>query len=268
MSKLRFEKTIRAVVFDLDGTLYLSGKPFPGAVETVRRVAQNVPVFYLSNNTSKSPTFYKNRLTRLGLPLQNENSVISALSLSLQKIHNENLHNVFFFGNAEVTEWFASQDPSLNLRPSIEETELVLMAYHNAFTYAELCEVSWRLARGVRFWVTHRDFVCPDERGYVPDIGSFLALFETAYHVRPEISFGKPNPAMLEPVLSICAPDEILFVGDRLYTDFELAIHAGCRFALPLCGETKRDDLARQAKQPDIIAETVADIDFDSLIES
>lgn len=267
MEKKRVAKPIRAVVFDLDGTLYLSGKPFAGAVETVCRVAEHVPVYYLSNNTSKSPVFYKNRLLKMGLPLQGDSAIISALILALQKIHQEKIKNVFFFGNPEVTEWFAAQDPSLNLRPSMEETELVLVAYHNSFDYKELCEVSWRIQRGVRFWVTHSDLVCPDAMGPVPDIGSFLSMFETAYHVRPEFSFGKPNPDMLAPVLNHCAAEEILLVGDRLYTDFELAIRSGCRFALALCGETSRSDLARQARQPDIVAETVADIDFDSCFQ-
>lgn len=261
-------KPIQAVVFDLDGTLYLSGKPFPRAVETVCHVAKQVPVYYLSNNTSKSPVFYKNRLLRMGLPLQSENAIISALTLALRKIHQEKLTNVYFFGNPEVTEWFAAQDPSLNLRPSIEETELVLVAYHNTFNYSDLCEVSWRIQKGVRFWVTHRDLVCPDSTGPVPDIGSFLSLFETAYHVYPELSFGKPNPEMLAPILQKFSPEEVLFVGDRLYTDFELAIRSKCRFALALCGETSRADLARQARQPDIIAESVADIDFDYYIKN
>jgi hypothetical protein len=92
--------------------------------------------------------------------------------------------------------------------------------------------------------------------------------FETAYHVHPEFSFGKPNPEILAPVLQQYSSDEILLVGDRLYTDFELAIRSGCRFALALCGETSRDDLARQARQPDIVAETVADIDFDFYIQN
>ena len=44
---LENKKPVRAVVFDLDGTLYLSGKPYPKAVETVNRVAKQVPVYYL-----------------------------------------------------------------------------------------------------------------------------------------------------------------------------------------------------------------------------
>ena len=209
-------KSVKAVVFDLDGTLYLSGRPYPGAVEAVKRVASRVPVYYLSNNTP------------------------------------------------EVYEWFAAQDPSLNLNPSVEDTELVLVAYHNSFDYRELCELSFRVQRGIPFWVTHTDFVCPDANGPVPDIGSFMALLKTAYGVEPERSFGKPNPAMLAGVLKNFAPEEILFVGDRLYTDFELAKRAGCRFVLPLCGETKLEDVKKLETKPEFIVESVKDIDFDS----
>ncbi|MCF0214931.1 MAG: HAD hydrolase-like protein [Fibrobacteraceae bacterium] len=259
-------KPVKAVVFDLDGTLYLSGRPYPKAVETVCRVASKVPVYYLSNNTSKSPVFYENRLKVMGLPLRDD-AIISALYLSLDAIHEKGVKNVFFFANPEVTEWFAAQDPSLNLNPSITETELVLVAYHNCFDYRELCELSFRVQRGIPFWVTHTDFVCPDERGPVPDIGSFMALLKTAYGVEPERSFGKPNPAMLSGVLKKFEPEEILFVGDRLYTDFELAKRSGCRFALPLCGETKHSDLDKLEVKPECVVEMVSDIDFDSFFK-
>ena len=153
-------KSVKAVVFDLDGTLYLSGRPYPGAVEAVKRVASRVPVYYLSNNTSKSPVFYENRLKVMGLPLRDD-SIISALYLSLDAIHEKGIKNVYFFANPEVYEWFAAQDPSLNLNPSVEDTELVLVAYHNSFDYRELCELSFRVQRGIPFWVTHTDSCAP-----------------------------------------------------------------------------------------------------------
>ena len=257
---------VKAVVFDLDGTLYLSGRPYPGAVETVNRVSKRVPVYYLSNNTSKSPVFYENRLKVMGLPLADD-SIISALYLSLDAIHERKIKNVFFFANPEVYEWFAAQDPSLNLRASVEETELVLVAYHNSFDYRELCELSFRVQRGIPFWVTHTDFVCPDERGPVPDIGSFMALLKTAYGVEPEMSFGKPNPAMLSGLLKLYRPEEILFVGDRLYTDFELAKRSGCRFVLPLCGESKMADVEHLDVKPEFIVNNVSEIDFNAFLE-
>lgn len=259
---------IKAVVFDLDGTLYLSKKPYPKAVETVQKVAERLPVYYLSNNTSKSLVFYTNSLLRMGLPLQAKDRILSAMTFALSEIHRRKIRKVHLFANPEVFEWFAAEAPSLDLHPSIEDTELVLVAYHSSFNYRDLCEVAWRLERGADFWVTHADFVCPDEQGPVPDIGSFMALFKAATGREPSRVFGKPNPEMLLPLVEgqNLKPEEILFVGDRLYTDFELAVRAGCRFALVLCGETKHRDVQRLARQPDIIAEQVADIDFDKWI--
>ncbi len=259
---------IKAVVFDLDGTLYLSKKPYPNAVETVQRVAEKLPVYYLSNNTSKSLVFYTNSLLRMGLPIQSKDRILSAMTFALSEIHRRGIRNIYLFANPEVAEWFATEDPSLDIHAPLDKTELVLVAYHSSFNYKDLCEVSWRLERGADFWVTHADFVCPDELGPVPDIGSFMAMFKAATGREPSRVFGKPNPEMLSPVLQNgdLKPEEILFVGDRLYTDFELAIRAGCHFALVLCGETKLRDVKQLARQPDIIAEQVSDIDFDRLI--
>ena len=259
-------KRIKAVVFDLDGTLYLSGKPYPQAVQTVQKVAQKVPVYYMSNNTSKSLVFYMNRLVRMGLPLQNKDRILSAMTFALSEIHKRGIKNVYLFANPEVSEWFAAEDPMLDIHEPMDKTELVLVAYHSSFNYRDLCEVSWRLERGADFWVTHSDFVCPDELGPVPDIGSFMAMFKAATGREPSRIFGKPNPEMLSPLMEFVSPEEILIVGDRLYTDFELAIRSGCHFALVLCGETKARDVQRLARQPDIIAEQVFDIDFDKLI--
>ncbi len=257
---------IKALVFDLDGTLYLSGKPYPQAVETVRRVAEKVPVYYLSNNTSKSLVFYTNRLLRMGLPIQSKESILSSMTFALSEIHRRGFRRIYLFANPEVVEWFSAEDPALDLRAPLEETDLVLVAYHSSFSYSELCEVAWRLERGADFWVTHSDFVCPDALGPVPDVGSFMAMFKAATGREPSRIFGKPNPEMLAPLSKRFRPEEILFVGDRLYTDFELALRAGCHFALVLCGETKARDVRRLARQPDIIAEQVSDIDFERLI--
>ena len=94
-----------------------------------------------------------------------------------------------------------------------------------------------------------------------------MALLKTAYGVEPERSFGKPNPAMLSGLLKTYAPEEILFVGDRLYTDFELAKRSGCRFVLPLCGETKRSDVEKLDVKPEYVVESVKDIDFEGFFE-
>jgi ribonucleotide monophosphatase NagD (HAD superfamily) len=72
---------------------------------------------------------------------------------------------------------------------------------------------------------------------------------------------------MLSGLLKLYRPDEILFVGDRLYTDFELAKRSGCRFVLPLCGESKMPDVEKLDVKPEFIVNNVSEIEFNAFFE-
>lgn len=58
-----------AYLFDQDGTVYLGDHLLPGAkrlIEELRR--REIPVRFLSNNPTKDPQQYAEKLERLGLP--------------------------------------------------------------------------------------------------------------------------------------------------------------------------------------------------------
>ena len=107
----------------------------------------------------------------------------------------------------------------------------------------------------VRFLVTHPDLVCPSPRGPLPDVGSFLKLYEAATGRVPERIFGKPNASLLGPLLERFKPEEMVMVGDRLSTDKVLAENAGIDFILVLSGEAKREDLVGLARQPTLVVD-------------
>ncbi|HZC27488.1 MAG TPA: HAD family hydrolase, partial [Actinopolymorphaceae bacterium] len=59
------------VICDLDGTVYLSGQPFPGVVEAFARMrSAGVRVVFVSNNPLRNATSYAERLTDLGVPTE------------------------------------------------------------------------------------------------------------------------------------------------------------------------------------------------------
>ena len=68
---------------------------------------------------------------------------------------------------------------------------------------------------------------------------------------------------VLDGQIEVSEPDS---AGDRLYTDFELAKRSGCRFVLPLCGETKHEDVEKLDVKPEYVVESVRDIDFESFL--
>jgi ribonucleotide monophosphatase NagD (HAD superfamily) len=132
----------------------------------------------------------------------------------------------------------------------------VVLAYDTQLSYAKLAASCLLLQRpGVRFLSTHPDLICPSARGPLPDTGSFVKLYEAATGRLPERVFGKPDPAILAPLLRRFRPEEMVMVGDRLSTDKVLADNAGIDFILVLSGEARRADLAALERQPALVVE-------------
>src|SRR5690625_879857 len=69
MTSLAPQGFYEAYIFDMDGTIYLGDQMLPGAIEVVEGLrARGVTVRFLSNNPTKDPHQYAEKLTRLGLP--------------------------------------------------------------------------------------------------------------------------------------------------------------------------------------------------------
>jgi len=57
-------------------------------------------------------------------------------------------------------------------------------------------------------------------------------------------------------------PSQCAMVGDRVYTDLEMAARAGVVGVLVLSGEATIDDLEMAPQTPDVIADSVANLFF------
>ena len=140
--------------------------------------------------------------------------------------------------------------------------EYLLMGYDTELTYKKLATATILIGRGVDLLATHCDLVCPTEEGPIPDIGSMIALIETATGVRPKRIFGKPNPEMILHVIRKkgITMEKVVVIGDRLYTDIELAKRIGCSSVLVLSGDTKREDVEESDVNPNLIVKRIAKI--------
>jgi len=70
---------------------------------------------------------------------------------------------------------------------------------------------------------------------------------------------GKPNAGMILHKIEELGfqPSECAMVGDRLYTDIEMAVRAGVVSILVLSGEATIQDVENETKMPDIIVDSV-----------
>ena len=74
--------------------------------------------------------------------------------------------------------------------------------------------------------------------------------------------FGKPNPSILHELLERIGlrPEEMLMVGDRIYTDMKMAQEAGVPSALVLTGEAQLHEMSKLALKPDFVVNDVGQL--------
>ncbi|MDR3357657.1 MAG: HAD-IIA family hydrolase [Desulfovibrio sp.] len=235
-------------VLDLDGTVYLGDRPIQGAVEFILRHREECEFYFLSNNTSKGPATYIKKLNGMGIPV-GPGRLLSPTAPLVEHLRAAGIRMLYLVGNEDYRAALLEVMPELRI--TAEGAQAVVLAYDTELTYEKLKTSALLLQKpDVAYLATHSDLVCPDPGGPLPDVGSFIALYEKAVGRLPEHIFGKPSPAVLAPLLSRYRREEMVMVGDRLGTDKKLAENAGIAFVLVLSGEARREDLAGERLMP------------------
>ncbi len=259
MEKLTKELTDIEVVFlDLDGTIYMGENLIEGALDFLNRIEKKgIRRFFLSNNSSKSVKQYLTKLENLGIPATEEEILLSTHDLLAWLASNE-VNKTYLVG----TDGMKQMLESAGVSTSSKNPEYVVLGYDTEITYQKLTEASINLHKGVPLVVSHPDIVCPSPDGGLPDTGAYLALFEATTGVKPEHICGKPNPGMILHKIHEMGiqPKKCAMVGDRLYTDMEMAEKSGVHGILVLSGEATLDDLERSMQKPSLIVRSVADL--------
>ncbi len=84
------EKLYEGYVFDLDGTIYLGDDLLPGAERLILKLRElDKCVVFLSNNPTKDPAMYAEKLTKLGLetPVSEIVNTVVTMTQWLQRNH-------------------------------------------------------------------------------------------------------------------------------------------------------------------------------------
>ena len=246
---------IAAVFLDLDGTIYLGDSLIDGALEFLDRLEERgVSRYFLSNNSSKSVGQYLEKLRALGISANEEEVLLSTHDL-LSWLSSNGVTSTFLVG----TDGMRSMLEERGIDSSSSDPEFVVLGYDTEISYEKLATASIHLHRGVPMVASHPDMVCPSPEGGLPDTGAYMALFEATTGVRPVHVCGKPNKGMILHKIEELGLEasECAMVGDRLYTDMEMAERAGVHGVLVLSGEATRKDLERSGMSPSLVVESV-----------
>jgi HAD superfamily hydrolase (TIGR01450 family) len=245
---------IKCFIFDVDGTLILGDSPLPYATEIIKQLQRTKTDFIiLSNNSSYSTVENKERLEealKIKLSLQN---VYTSIQATVDFLIEENMTQCYIIGTPSMVEEFEEKGIYYN----DIDPQAVVLGFDRTLTYKKIESAALFLQREehLPFIATHPDDTCPVDGGRIPDIGSFLKMFEQATGRKPDKILGKPNTMILE--LSLFGinvhRNEVLVVGDRLETDIKMAYEARVKSSLVLTGETSKTALKLSNFQPSIV---------------
>lgn len=238
-----------AYLFDIDGTTLLGETALPGAVETVTQLrSAGTPFLWVTNNTSRSRDGWLERLDAAGLSPQ-PTELYTAGDASIDWVAAQApVPRVHLLGTAELAGDF--RDAGIEIVDA--DPELLVLGYDTTLTYDKAARFARHLLAGVPYVATHPDRTCPTPEGPIPDVGSFMAMFETATGRLPAHILGKPNATMIAGAarrLGV-AVEDIVMVGDRLETDIRMANEAGAVSCLVLSGVTSAADLEDASDTP------------------
>ncbi|MDE6274419.1 MAG: HAD hydrolase-like protein, partial [Clostridiales bacterium] len=96
----------------------------------------------------------------------------------------------------------------------------------------------------------------------MPDVGSFVKLFEHSAERKVDLICGKPYPLMSSQIIRTYGvpAERICMVGDRLSTDIMFGKNCDMMTLLVLTGDTTREMLLHSEVVPDLTLETLNDL--------
>lgn len=245
-------------LIDLDGTLYRGKEVIVGApdfISTIRKKGKKFLI--LSNNSSMSCKSYQNKLRLLGIDVNVEEILTSTIASIDYLKKNYPDSTVYPVGTLD----FVSELHSEGIQITDTNADVVLLGFDTSLTYEKIKTATHMIRQGSHFLATHGDIFCPTDDGFIPDIGTFIPLFEKATGVSPKV-IGKPHRDMVESALDRFnkKPECIGIIGDRLYTDIKMAETYGFIGILVLSGETVMNDTLADEVKPDYIFPSVKEI--------
>jgi NagD protein len=252
-------------LIDMDGVIYRGSHVIPGAQRFIADLHEHaIPFRFLTNNSQRSRLDVATKLQRLGFPVEAQHvltcGVATARFLQQQKPNG----TAFVIGESGL----ATALHECGLAIVDKDPDYVVVGEGRTLNF-EMVEAGLRaILDGAKLIATNLDPNCPTEHGLRPGCGAVVAMLEVAAGVKA-FSVGKPSPYMLRAArkeLGLTTTQTIV-IGDTMETDIVGAVQLGFHTVLVLSGGTKAEDLSRYPYQPDIVVQSIGELDHHGVLD-
>lgn len=215
---------IKAVAFDLDGTICMGKQVARGALELVGQLKESgIQVLYCTNSSAASRSEIYGKLSGFGIDLCLED-VYSASFATGVFVREKGLRTVFCLGGRGLVEEIRSNGVAVTDRPA--DAEALVVGLDKDLSYGKIASLVPFRSREIPIIACNRDLFYPTEGGrMVPGCGLMVTIVEALLGKKTHVVVGKPNTLLLERISSDrgFVPKEILVVGDSFESDIGAA---------------------------------------------
>jgi len=251
---------MKAILFDLDGVLYVGDRLIEGAIETLLWCHdRKITHLFVTNTTSKSRAAIVAKLSALGISTTAE-SILTPPVATVQWLREQQLNRLGLFVSENTRQEF--EGFSL-VETEYDEVDAVIIGdmgegwdfstLNRAFRLLMHPQHPHLVALGLtRYWRA--------QDGLRLDAGAYVAALEYATGIKAEV-LGKPAEKFYQAALHKLGvnTDEAVMIGDDIKGDIGGAQQAGIRGIMVRSGKFREADL-QSGITPYAIINSIADL--------
>jgi NagD protein len=246
-------------LIDMDGVIYRGGQLIPGADRFVNGLREaGIPFLFLTNNSQRTRRDVATRLQRLGIGVTEHHVFTCAMATARFLADQRPRGTAFVIGEGGLLTALHENGYAI----VDKDPDYVVVGEGRTVSFEMLEAALGMILGGAKLVATNLDPNCPTRDGLRPGCGAIVAMLETASGQKA-FSVGKPSPVMLRAARKELAlpTDQTVVIGDTMDTDILGGAQLNYKTILALSGSTRREDLERYAYRPDLVVETIADLD-------
>ncbi len=252
---------IKALILDMDGVVWKADEPIGNLPEIFTHIrTRELKFVFATNNGTKTPEEYQQKLAGLGVDIDPGQIVTSALGIAfmLAQIYPRGT-KIFVIGENGMRLALEEKGFRLLSVENAPEAQAVVMGIDRSINFEKVVEATLLVRNGIPFYTTNTDRTFPTPRGEIPGSGAWVSVITTATNIEPIIA-GKPLPYLIELSLERLGSkkEETIVVGDRLETDIAAGQTVGCPTALVLSGVSTREQANKWKPAPDVITDSLS----------
>ncbi|WP_163538234.1 HAD-IIA family hydrolase [Gracilibacillus sp. YIM 98692] len=227
-------KSVEAFFFDLDGCIYHTNQPAPGAKEMLTLLRQEgKKVGFITNNSRQTGEEITEKLRKMDLMVSPEEIVTATEMTGAYLKEKYGLLTVKVIGSKGLEQSLERWGHKVVGLKNHVMVDAIVIGRDTAFTFDKIQLIEELESKGVRIVSTNPDLYHPGSRGNrVPETGALVAAIEAIIGKTVEY-VGKPNPYLFQFAMEFFGTKAVhsVMVGDNLNTDITGAVQAGMKTA-------------------------------------